>query len=78
MIDRVGRNDYKLMVGNNSTMMKIKFIDKVIHKMRTLVELQKFKMKTGTKRRAPLPPNEVDLKLDVVISFAKTRFSMFR
>ena len=31
----------------------------VIHKMRTLVELQKFKMKTGTKRRAPLPPNEV-------------------
>ena len=76
MIDRVGRNDYKSMVGNNSTMMKIKFIDKVIHKMRTLVELQKFKMKTGTKRRAPLPPNEVDL--DVVISFAKTRFSMFR
>ena len=76
MIDRVGRNDYKLMVRNNSTMMKIKFIDKVIHKMRTLVELQKFKMKTGTKRRAPLPPNEVDL--DVVISFAKTRFSMFR
>ena len=76
MIDRVGRNDYKLMVRNNSTMMKIKFIDKVIHKMRTLVELQKFKMKTGTKRRAPLPPNEVDL--DVVISFAKTRFSMLR
>ena len=76
MIDRVGRNDYKLMVGNNSAMMIIKLIDKVIHKMRTLVELQKFKMKTGTKRRAPLPPNEVDL--DVVISFAKTRFSMFR
>ena len=33
----------------------------VIHKMRTLVELQKFKMKTGTKRRAPPPPHEVSL-----------------
>ena len=36
---------------------------KVIHKMRTLVELQKFKMKTGTKRRAPPPPNEVDIMI---------------
>ena len=38
---------------------KMMMIFKVIHKMRTLVELQKFKMKTGTKRRAPPPPNEV-------------------
>ena len=40
-------------------MMTWKIMLKVIHKMRTLVELQKFKMKTGTKRKAPLPPNEV-------------------
>merc|ERR1711936_160188 len=39
---------------------KIRAQNQVIHKMRTLVELQKFKMKTGTKRKAPLPPNEVD------------------
>ena len=37
---------------------KIRAQNQIIHKMRTLVELQKFKMKTGTKRRAPPIPTE--------------------